>query len=46
MFILDIPTALLPIIVAGLVRESIAFKAHASDHSGGGFFTIELTGGY
>lgn len=46
MFILDIPTALLPIIVAGLAREGITFKAHASDHSDGGFFTVELTGGY
>ena len=45
MFIYDVPADKLAIVVAGLVREGICFKAHpiADD---GRFYTIELTGGY
>ena len=45
MFINDVPVDKLAIVVAGLVREGICFKATVSD-SDGQFYTIELTGGY
>lgn len=45
MYINSIPAEKLPIIVAGLVREGICFKASPDDDEGR-TFTIELTGGH
>lgn len=45
MFINHIPAAVLPTIIAGLVREGIRFKATPEDDAGR-CFVIELTGGY
>ena len=45
MFINNVPTEMLAVIVAGLVREGICFRATADDDKGS-TFTIELTGGH
>jgi len=41
----DIPAAVLPVIIAGLVREGVTFKATPMDDAGK-FFNVELTGGH
>lgn len=45
MYINNVPADQLPIIVAGLVREGICFKATPDDYKGTSY-TIELTGGH
>ncbi len=45
MFINAVPADVLPVIIAGLVREGICFKANPDDDAGR-TFTIELTGGH
>lgn len=45
MFIQNIPAAVLPVIIAGLVREGVCFKSTPEDDKGS-MFVIELTGGY
>lgn len=41
----NVPAAVLPVIIAGLVREGIMFNATPEDDEGK-TFNIELTGGY
>lgn len=45
MLINNVPAATLAIIVAGLVREGICFRASPDDDKAS-TFTIELTGGH
>lgn len=41
----NVPAAILPVIIAGLVREGVTFNATPEDDAGK-TFNVELTGGY